>query len=267
MAAFKGVRRMTRRSVEAILRGAVGLAAGGIFSCSALAQTQSLTFAATYSVSAKGVEAGEFALNVKLADGRYEANATRRATGLIRSLVGASQDYVYSARGAVTARGVQPIAYEHSGGKRGRIVRVRFGMDDVVTTATPAMGMGNPPATKAQRLGSMDQVSALVAMMLDAQAPCDGTKRVFMDGRARFDFVMSPAGEETVRTRAYKGQAYRCTVRFAPIAGFPDPQEPATMRFLFARTDKGVLAPLRIEMPTDDAGLAVLEAKKFSFGG
>jgi hypothetical protein len=59
----------------------------------------------------------------------------------------------------------------------------------------------------------------------------------------------------------------RCAVRFVPIAGFPDPQAPADMHFLFARTDKGVLAPLRIEMPTDDAGLAVLEVKKFSFAG
>ncbi len=226
-----------------------------------------LVFSGVYTVSAKGVEAGEFAFTARFAGARYEASATRRATGLVRALVGSSQDYVYTARGTITPRGLEPLSYEHSGGKRGRVVRVRFGPDDVVTTSIPAMGMGDPPATRLQKLGAMDQVSALAAMLLDADTPCQGVKRVFMDGRARFDFVMRSDGEERVRLRAYRGPALRCAVRFVPIAGFPDPQEPADMHFLFARTDKGVLAPLRIEMPTDDAGLAVLEVKKFSFAG
>jgi hypothetical protein len=219
---------------------------------------------AVYNVHARGMEAGRFNLGVTLNGAAYEATAERRMTGLARTLLGESQDYRYSARGQVTAAGeVRPSAYQHQGGRRNRLVRVAFGADDVVTTAEPAMGMGDPPATRAQKLGSIDQVSMFLAMMVKPGEPCRGTLRVLLDGRGRADFVMSPNGQERVSIAGFSGQAQRCRVQYRPIAGFSEPQEAADLSFLLAPIG-GVNAPLRIEMPSDDAGVIRLQARSFA---
>ena len=83
----------------------------------------------------------------------------------------------------------------------------------------------------------------------------------------RFDFVMQPNGNVTINSRVYHGPGVRCRVQFRPIAGFSDPQEAATMTFLFARTPSGMWAPIQIEMPTDGVGLVRLEARRMSFNG
>jgi hypothetical protein len=126
--------------------------------------------------------------------------------------------------------------------------------------------MGDPPATPAQKAGAVDQVTAIASMVAASGDPCARTLRILMDGRSRFDFVMSPAGRVNVNTRAFRGQAIRCAVQYRPIAGFPDPQTPATLTFLFAPTTGGLYAPIRIEMPTDveQIGVAVLEARSFT---
>jgi Protein of unknown function (DUF3108) len=219
-----------------------------------------------YTISGKGLEAGEFLYGVKFENGAYEATARRRMTGMVAMLVGSAQNYSYSVRGRVTAQGLDPQAYRHQGGKRNRVVTVDFTGPAPVTTANPVMGMGNPPATEAQKSGAIDQVTAIASLIAADGDPCSRTVRVLMDGRSRFDFVMSPAGRVNVRNAAYRGSAIRCSVEFRPIAGFPDPQTPATLTFLFARTANGLYAPLRIEMPTDieQIGVAVLEAKSFT---
>ena len=134
----------------------------------------SRTITATYSVQARGIQAGEFAWTATLSGDRYSAQATRRMTGLARALMGANQDYSYAARGAVAGDGrVQPAAYRHQGGRRNRTVETSFGgPEGATTTATPEMGMGNPPATAAQKRGTIDQVSMFLAFMLKPSNPC-----------------------------------------------------------------------------------------------
>ena len=224
------------------------------------------SFSAVYSISGRGIEAGEFSYAVKFDGGGYEATARRKMTGLVGALVGKAQNFTYAASGKVTAGGLDPETYRHQGGSRNRLVSVDFSGPQPVTTATPAMGMGNPPATPEQRAGAIDQVSAIASLIGAAGDPCTRTIPVLMDGRSRFDFVLSPNGRVNVHTRAYRGSAIRCSVQFKPIAGFPDPQAPATLTFLFAPAGNGLYAPIRIEMPTDieQIGVAVLEAKSFS---
>lgn len=224
------------------------------------------SFNAVYSISGRGIQAGEFNYGVKFEGGGYEATARRRMTGMVGAMVGNSQNYTYAASGRVTARGLDPQAYRHQGGKRNRVVTVDFTGAQPVTTANPVMGMGNPPATEAQKAGAIDQVSAIASLIGASGDPCNRTIPVLMDGRSRFDFVLTPNGRVPVNTPAYKGQALRCSVQFKPIAGFPDPQVPATLTFLFAPTGNGLHAPLRIEMPTDieQIGVAVLEARSFT---
>jgi hypothetical protein len=244
-----------------------GLALAALAGPSA-AQTPDRRVEVTYAAIARGISAGEFTYNFSQTGANYEVNARRRLTGLARSLMGESQDYTYSVRGAVSAAGLlQPAAYQHRGGRRDRLVRSTFSADDIVTTAEPRMGMGNPPATQAQKRGAVDQLTAIASMITTSGDPCARTVRVYMDGRSRFDFVMTPNGNVDVDNSAYRGRAVRCRVEFRPIAGFSDPQEPATLTFLFARTPSGLNAPIRIEMPSEDAGIVRLEARRVSVNG
>jgi hypothetical protein len=240
----------------------MALALGGIGSAAAQANGAA-GFTAVYDIHAKGIVAGKFTYSVARAGDTYQASADRKMTGLVRIAVGDRQDYHYAAKGVIDAQGVHPQSYYHVGGKRDRRVEVDFSSGDAVTTANPPMGMGNPPATKAQREGAIDQVSAILAMSLAGGDPCQRTFHIYLDGRSRFDLVMRPDGSERVSTGAFKGVAHKCRVQYKPIAGFSDPQEPAEMTFLFGAVGS-VYAPIRIAMPTDDAGIVTLEAKSFA---
>lgn len=235
------------------------------------------SFDATYNVIARGIEAGEFQFSFRQTGSAYEATAHREMKGWIGALLNRSQDYNYSVRGAVGADGsLRPTAYQHQGGRRredrpnGRLVRASFTPNDVLTTTVPAgMGMGDPPASPEQRRNVIDQITALASMVTTTADPCSRTLRVYMDGRSRFDFVLTPNGRVSVDTRAYRGEALRCRVRFQPIAGFGDPQDPATLTFLFARTPSGMYAPVSIEMPVDDDSIRIvrLEARHIAING
>jgi hypothetical protein len=244
---------------------------------SATAQTADRSFEARYAVFARGVEAGDFNFSFRQTGATYEASATREMKGLVGSLLNRSQDYTYSVSGAVATDGaLRPAVYQHQGGRRredrpnGRLIRATFTANDVVTTSTPAgMGMGNPPATPEQRRNTVDQITALASMVTSSTDPCTRTIRVYMDGRSRFDFVLTPNGRVNVNTRAYRGEALRCRVLFRPIAGFGDPQEEQTLTFLFAPTPSGLYAPISVEMPVDDDSIRVarLEAHRIIING
>lgn len=252
---------------------ALGLAAiGG----SAVAQSGTTrSFEGTYSVIARGVEAGDFIVRFNQTGDTYTASATREMKGWVGAALNRSQDYRYNVSGTVAADGtLRPVSYEHQGGRRrddrpnGRLVRASFTANDVVTTSVPAgMGMGDPAATAEQRRNVIDQITAIAAMVTTTGDPCSRTLRIYMDGRSRFDFVFTPNGNVTLRSRAYQGPGVRCSVQFRPIAGFGDPQEAATLTFLFARTPSGMWAPVTIEMPTDGVGVVRLEARRLQFNG
>ena len=234
----------------------------------AIAPASGRSFQSVYSVTARGMNVGEFNFSFNQTGATYQATAQRRLTGFARMLANSTQDFSYSVQGAVGDDGaLHPAAYQHSGGSRHRVVRAAFSANDVVTTAVPHMGMGNPPATQAQKRGVLDQISAIASMVTAQGDPCARTVHVYMDGRSRFDFVMTPNGQVNVDSPAYRGPAFRCRVQFQPIAGFSDPQEAAELTFLFAPTATGMFAPVRIEMPSDDAGLIILNAQRLIANG
>lgn len=252
---------------SAILAGLGLLTLGGAASAQAPGDRR---LEAAFNVTARGVAAGEFTYSFAQTGQSYEANATRRLSGLARLAMGRSQDYTYSVRGAVAANGaLRPTAYQHQGGRRNRLVNAAFTATDVVTTAEPHMGMGNPAATPAQRRGVIDQLTAIASLITATGDPCTRTLNVYMDGRSRFDFVLTANGEVDVNTPAYRGRAIRCSVQFRPIAGFSDPQTAETLTFLFARTPSGLNAPIRIEMPTDNdqVGIVRLDARQLAING
>lgn len=257
---------LVRQAVAAFALGLIALAAPAAAQAPQGAQGAA-RFEGLYSVTANMGAVGDFEYHFTQTGPTYEASAERRFTGMARMLAGSSQDYAYSVRGAVDAGRLQPVAYRHQGGRRNRVVEAAFSADDIVTTSNPRMGMGAPPATQAQKRGAVDQLTAIASMVTAQGDPCARTIPVYMDGRSRFDFVMRPNGTVQVNTAAFQGQAIRCTVQFRPIAGFSDPQEAATLTFLFARTPSGLYAPIRIQMPSDDAGVITLEARQLTVNG
>jgi hypothetical protein len=250
------------------LGGAAAAEQGDGAAAAATVPSADPSFQGTYAAIARGITAGEFTYRFVESGGNYRITARRRLTGLARMFMGGSQDFQYSVRGAVSAQGaLQPSNYEHSGGTRNRVVRANFTADDVVTTAVPRMGMGHPPATPEQRRGAVDQLTAIARLITTSGDPCNQTVKVYMDGRSRFDFVLSPNGQVNASSPAYHGRALRCRVQFRPIAGFSDPQDPATLTFLFAPTPSGLYAPIVVEMPSDDVGIIRLEARSLLVNG
>jgi hypothetical protein len=220
-----------------------------------------------YNLIAKGINVGTGIYSYSFSGGTYRGTASHRLTGLARQLAGSRQDFNYAVSGVVGADGkLRPRSYRHQGGKRNRVVTVDFGDRAVTTTANPAMGMGVPPASPAQRLGTLDQVTMMASMMTVAANPCNQTVRVLLEGRTRFDLTLSPSGNQNVNLAGFRGSAIRCSVRFTPIAGFPDPMAATNMTFLFAPTN-GVFVPVQIQMPTDEAGIVRLEAKRLTING
>lgn len=263
--------RDSMRSVIATAALALGLA----LAAPAAGQTGNRSFDGSYAVIARGIEAGDFNFSFRQTGSSYTATASREMKGWVGAALRRSQDYNYSVNGSVAADGaLQPAQYQHQGGRRrddrpnGRLIRATFTGDDVVTTANPGRpNMGDPPATREQRRGTIDQITAIAAMITAQGDPCSRTMRVYMDGRSRFDFVFTPNGNVTINSRAYEGPGVRCRVQFRPIAGFSDPQEPATLTFLFTRTSSGMWAPITIEMPTDGVGVVRLEARRLTVNG
>jgi len=149
------------------------------------------------------------------------------------------------------------------------LVRAAFTDTDVVTTAVPGgMSMGDPQATPAQRRGVIDQITAIATLVtIPSGDPCGRTLHVYMDGRARFDFIMAAGAPITINSPAYRGPGVRCSVQFRPIAGFGDPQQPATLSFLISQPVNGMRAPIIIEMPTDGFGVVRLEARRVTVNG
>jgi hypothetical protein len=249
----------------------LGLALAG----PAAAQSGNRSFDGTYTVHARGVEAGDFDFSFRQTGATYTATANREMKGWVGAALRRSQDYNYSVNGSVAADGsLRPSQYQHQGGRRredrpnGRLIRATFSANDVVTTATPGNpNMGDPPATQGQRRGTIDQITAIASMITTSGDPCARTLRIYMDGRSRFDFVFTPNGAVNIDSRAFQGPGVRCRVQFRPIAGFSDPQEAATLNFLFGRTSSGMWAPITIEMPTDGVGVVRLEARRLSING
>lgn len=215
-----------------------------------------------YNVIVYGITAGEALYTFNFNGSDYSATARRQITGMARNFLHDSQDFSYSARGRIENGQVRPVAYRHEDDHRHRVVQVAFNGNEVITTATPRMGMGHPPATPEQKIGTIDQVSMFAQMLMGDGAPCNRTFKVFLDGRTRFDLVLRPNGTQRVNTPAFNGVAQRCAVQFTPIAGFSDPQRPARLTFLFG-TINGLTVPIVVEMPTDSVGVVRLEARSF----
>ncbi|PWE16822.1 DUF3108 domain-containing protein [Marinicauda salina] len=161
------------------------------------------------------------------ADG-YSADARFQSAGLLRWFD--DTDIVASTGGYREGLQLQPQRYEHinRASNKGRVVGIDFAEGTAIPDVQPPFGsMGEPPASESERAGAVDPISAMLDLTLNHVSqegePCNGRVPVF-DGKARYDLRLESGGSESVRTRAWRGDAVICRAYLEPISGY-DPED------------------------------------------
>lgn len=169
--------------------------------------------------------------------------------------------------------------YKNYGGKTKRAVTVTWKPGVVDMSATPPFGgLGEPPATNAQKLSAADSLTQLLRMTINGQHAdvCTRTTR-FFDGKQLYALHFSNPRPVTPGAREKRlglVGGMRCSVRFEEIAGFK--AKPASERDQglkygitvdFAQAGKGgpwVLSQVRGKTPL---GAAVIELAGMTITG
>ncbi|HYE41837.1 MAG TPA: DUF3108 domain-containing protein [Caulobacteraceae bacterium] len=155
----------------------------------------------------------------------YSSSVKLRSYGVLSAFKKIEQSA--SARGRIDNGVAKPAVFTHQNHvkERARKVEARWTGADVVTVASPAYNkMGDPPASRAQRLEAVDPVTNLLRFALaDSQADfCRGTVK-FYDGKQRYDLTFS--GRTTVQPNAREKKLglvnpVQCRVVYREVAGF-----------------------------------------------
>lgn len=155
----------------------------------------------------------------------YNASVKLRSYGVLSAFKKIEQSA--SVRGRIDGGLAKPSVFTHQNHvkERARKVEARWTGADVVTVASPAYNkMGDPPASRAQRLEAVDPVTNLVRFALaDSQGDfCRGTVK-FYDGKQRYDLTFS--GRTTAQPNAREKKLglvnpVHCRVVYREVAGF-----------------------------------------------
>jgi len=179
-------------------------------------------------------------------------------------------DVVATARGLLDRGAPKPdnFHYVSKSGRKERVLSADWTARDVETRAAPAFdSMGDPPATRAQRLESTDPLTQLMRLAL-ADQPCVGSAPIY-DGKQRYNLNMTKLGPGRLDS-AQKAMGLEnpisCQARYEQVAGFTqktaDEQDAVGMRDMvmgFARV--GVDGPWVISSLTIDTGLGPAHLK------
>jgi hypothetical protein len=170
-----------------------------------------------------------------------------------------------SARGAVDRGAPRPSEFNYvsKSGAKERTLQADWTGRDVETSASPAFAsMGEPPASRSQRLESADPLTMLMGLALSEQ-PCTGSARIY-DGKQRYNLNMTNRGagklDEAQKAMGLESPI-RCETRYERVAGFKlnksaaekDAVSLRDMTIGFARV--GANGPWVISSLTIDTGL------------
>jgi hypothetical protein len=120
----------------------------------------------------------------------------------------------------------EPGVFKHFNhdGKRNRQVEVTWGPGDVTTASTPTMDyLGDPPATREQRLGAVGYLTAVMRLTVAAdKGPCSGSERVFNGKELSELGFADPKPVELSGSQKKLGlvNGVRCSASFREIAGY-----------------------------------------------
>jgi hypothetical protein len=130
--------------------------------------------------------------------------------------------------GRIEGARVLPGAFWHQNidGKRDRRVATQWRAGEVTTVSAPAYDfLGDPPATRAQKLGAADPLTQFVRITRASTAagPCSGDTH-FFDGKQLYDFDFArprPGGEPSGREKDLGLiNPVVCEVQYREVAGF-----------------------------------------------
>jgi len=199
--------------------------------------------------------------------------------GLLRAF--RKLDMRATAQGRVVNGEPQPgsITHQNIDGKRNRKVTATWTGADVSTASLPAYdSMGDPPATRSQRLTAADPLTNFMHMTLanSHEGPCQGKAR-FFDGKQLYELDFSGPKPYRLDRREHQFglvNPIRCNVRYVEIAGFkkkpPEDKNGGLHRPIttdWAQVGIGgpwVLSSLSAETPLGDA---VIELAHMSLSG
>ncbi len=159
-------------------------------------------------------------------DSGFGSNARVKSSGVLALFK--KVDVRASAQGHIAKGEAEPgsFVWQNFDGKSNRKVDVTWTGADVTTAAQPGYGgkLGDPPASRAQRLEATDPLAGLMRITLgDNQGQfCRGVWK-FFDGKQRYDLEFLNRGVSTPTSREKRlglVNPVRCTVRFREIAGF-----------------------------------------------
>lgn len=194
-------------------------------SISASAQDKAGDLALTYSVHVGGMHVLDADANMALGADGYRAGLRMQTDGFLGRVAQWKTDV--RAQGNLSAALPRPRQFTAHGSWRDqpRLTTVDYTPDGTptLTLADPEPEKDREPVPADLRLGTVDPVSAIVAV-LDKVAKagnCDITVPVY-DGRQRYDLIFATQSEtvlEATSLSVYAGPATACTVRYKPLAG------------------------------------------------
>jgi hypothetical protein len=163
-------------------------------------------------------------LNEQVTASGHASSARISSYGILDAFKHFNIDAVESGR--VVNGDPEPGLFKHENhdGKRNRKVEVAWGPSDVTTVAQPEMTfMGDPPATRQQRLASVGYLTAALRLTVAAEdGPCHGSEMIF-NGKELSELGFSQARQASlteVQRKLGLVNGVRCNAVFKEVAGY-----------------------------------------------
>ncbi len=244
--------------------------AAALLACASLSggAARAMPVEATYTVSQSGLPVLDVHLALHLTEASYRLESVSRARGFARLFLPSEQRA--EVRGSLAGGEVRPLRYVAEGNWRSgarRTVMDYLGGRPRLAVLEPPEGPDRIPVPPDQMAGTMDSLSALVRLSLDAAATgrCDTAGSVF-DGRRRLEWSSRTLGVGTAPIAGVSGQALRCRLESRLVAGFrrgDDPAEvgkPREAEAWIAVLGPGLPPmPVRVEFPSTFLGAMRLD--------
>ncbi|MFV2092421.1 MAG: DUF3108 domain-containing protein [Hyphomicrobiales bacterium] len=211
---------------------------------------------------------------------KYKARSIIKTEGIAGIVLQSRWDSV--SEGRITRSGLRPARFrtDVSTSRGGGAGDVTWKKGSYLISAVPTIKPDRRAGLNAKLAPNLpDPLSAVVTTAIfSAKNPCTGKARVF-DGRRIFDLSFKYDSQVTIEgNKAYSGPAFKCQVKYTPVAGQPaaelkaEKQSPSPYHSVWLAPvslgSKGpnVLIPIRIDIK---AGWAVttIELTRSSIGG
>lgn len=205
-------------------RASVAILALGALGFASIARAEPPPASLTFGVYVGGVHVLDTKARIAMGAEQYDIEFVAAMDGFLGRLAPITAEV--SASGAMKAGSTPvPTLYRSVATWRNepRTTELRYTATSVDVIADPPPEKDREPVPQNLRLGTVDPLSAAVAMLaaIGQGRGCEATLPVF-DGRQRYDLQFTPVGDEVLAPSdigLYQGPALACTVQLKPVAG------------------------------------------------